>query len=136
MKPQIGIAVDGSAEGNPGIGEYQGKDLATGKVLFKSKRYSDMTNNVAEWLACVHAIAYCNQNHLDTPIYSDSSTARAWVRQGHCNTQHVTSNTELATAIAKANAYLQEHPGKKIETWDTRAWGQNIADFGKKGWLR
>ena len=136
MKPQIGISVDGACEGNPGIGEWQGKDLETGKIVFKSKKYENCTNNVAEFLACVHALAYCEQHHIDQVIYSDSVTARAWVRDGCCGTGYTTDNTELQNAIERANKFLSSHTERHIETWRTKDWGDCPADFGRKGWFR
>lgn len=133
-KPTSGIVVDGSCENNPGIGEWQGRDLETGNIIFKSKRYEDCTNNQAEFLACVHALAYCEQHNLDTVIYSDSQTARSWVTKGMCNSQHASSNPELNDAINRANKFLQTHPKRHIETWFSREWGISPADFGKKGW--
>lgn len=137
MKPSVGIAVDGSSIGNPGTGEWRGVDLATGKVLFKSKQYDDATNNQCEWLAVVHAIGYCQQHNLSVPIYTDSQTARAWVRDGRCGSSHMTSNQELKQVIERAITFLRSNPIPKIETWKTHEWGEIDADYGRKnGWYK
>lgn len=86
-----------------------------------------------EWLACVHAIGYCQKHDLSSPIYSDSQTARAWVRDRHCGSNHVSSNPELQALIGRAVSFLQKNTPPKIETWLTRECGEIIADFGYKG---
>ncbi len=132
-KPTVGIAVDGSSIGNPGIGEYRGIDLATGQILFQSRKYSDCSNNQAEFLAVVHAIGYCKQNNLSLPIWSDSQTARAWVRDRRCGSSHATSDRDLQDAISRADAFLARNGSVKIETWKTREFGEIAADYGRKG---
>ncbi|MEC3874175.1 ribonuclease H family protein [Chryseobacterium salviniae] len=37
-----------------------------GKVLFKSRPFEDGTNNIVEFLAIVHALAYCKQEKHKT----------------------------------------------------------------------
>ena len=132
-KPNVGIAVDGSCINNPGRGEYRGVDLATGQILFLSKAYEDSTNNHVEFLAVVHALMYCKQHRLSIPIYTDSQTARAWVRDRRCGSSHVTSNPDLKNMIDRAVTFLRSNPAPKIETWNTRDWGEIVADYGRKG---
>lgn len=45
MKPTQGIACDGSALGNPGLGRYRLVDIATGEVLYQSPQFEDASNN-------------------------------------------------------------------------------------------
>ena len=59
-KPTRGIAVDGSCLGNPGIMQYQGIDIETGERLFYN-RIPLGTNNIAEYLAIIHAFMYCKK---------------------------------------------------------------------------
>lgn len=130
------IAVDGACSGNPGPMEYQGIDLATGRQLFHFGPVTG-TNNIAEFLAIVHALALIEQQGLrrDT-IYSDSLNAISWVRQRKCKTKLVrNADTEkLHQLIARAERWLQTHITKvAIEKWDTKQWGEIPADFGRKG---
>ena len=75
------IAVDGASSGNPGMCEYRGVNADSHEVIFASQQFFG-TNNIAEFLAIVHAMALCLQQGVRTPIYSDSRTAMAWVRNG------------------------------------------------------
>ena len=77
------LAVDAACSGNPGNMEYRGVQAWDGKEIFKKGPYPDGTNNIGEFLALVHALAYFHQlgpKYAQTPIYSDSMTAMAWVR--------------------------------------------------------
>ena len=80
MKPTKGICVDAGTIGNPGLCFYRGLDLETGKLLFEAD-VGMATNNIAEFLACIHAIHYLKKNKLNLDIYTDSLTAIAWVRK-------------------------------------------------------
>ena len=136
MKPTEGIAVDGACSGNPGPAEYQGVDIATGKQLFHVKLKGDGTNNIAEYLAIVHAIHHCQENNIKVPIYSDSQTAMAWVRKAKCNTTLKSGNDIEITkkSIDRADTYLRSLnlSGLAILKWKTREWGETVADFGRK----
>jgi ribonuclease HI len=58
------ICVDASCLGNPGILEYQGVDTASGNVLFRQGPMADGTNNIGEFLAIVHGLAYLQKKRL------------------------------------------------------------------------
>ena len=75
------IAVDGACSGVPGPMEYRGVDVKSGIELFHVGPLDDGTNNVAEYLALIHALAYLYQKgDRTTPVYSDSKIARGWVK--------------------------------------------------------
>lgn len=127
-KPTKGICVDGGTEGNPGPCFYQGVDLETGEKLF----YQDLgmgTNNIAEFLAIVHAIHYCDKNGIEPNIWSDSKTAIAWVRNKKCNS---TFTGDVNIRLDKACAYLKNRDAIDINKWPTKKWGEIPADFGRK----
>ena len=69
------IATDAACSGNPGVMEYRGVYIKTGKTLFHYK-HSKGTNNIGEFLAIVHALALCKQKGWQVPIFSDSRNAR------------------------------------------------------------
>jgi len=69
------LCVDGAWNTATGIIEYQGVDTKSKWKIFKQGPFEDGTNNIAEFLGLVHALAYCKQNNLTLPIYSDSKTA-------------------------------------------------------------
>ncbi|MCD8281672.1 MAG: ribonuclease H [Prevotella sp.] len=128
-------AVDASCPGNPGRMEYRGVDLQTGEQLFHFGPVLG-TNNIGEFLAIVHALALMKQRGIiDKTLYTDSYNAIVWVRKRECKTKLIetpeTRNTFLL--IRRAEIWLQRHPiTVPIIKWETRAWGEIPADFGRK----
>ncbi len=129
------ISVDGAWNTSTGIVEYQGVYTKTGKVLFKAGPFEDGTNNIVEFLAIVHALAYCKQKNIKLPIYSDSRNAIGWVRNKVARTNHNKSNenAKLFELIDRAIKWLNENTYEnEILKWETKVWGENPADFGRK----
>lgn len=130
------IAVDGACSGNPGMMEYRGVKVATGEEIFHVGPLADGTNNVAEYLAIVHALALLfRQNDITTPIYTDSATAVAWVRNRGCHTQlqPTAANTKIFEMLARADVWIRTHStSNPILRWNTPLWGEIPADFGRK----
>ena len=130
------IAVDGACSRNPGPMEYRGVEVATGKEIFHFGPVPDGTNNVAEYLALVHALAFLfKKGDGTTPVYSDSRTARAWVRNRRNRTtlQRTPNNGKIIELLARADAWLQTHNfTNPILCWDTARWGEIPADFDRK----
>ena len=88
-----------------------------------------------EYLAIVHALAFLEKQKAYIPIYSDSVSAIAWVRKGKANTTITAndSNAEVIDLVERANLWLQTHSFRvNIIKWDTKAWGEIPADFGRK----
>ena len=79
------IAVDAASSGNPGKMEYRGVDTKTKKQLFIQGPFEEGTNNIGEFLAIVHGLAFLKQHNSDRIIYTDSKTAMSWVRKKACN---------------------------------------------------
>ncbi len=129
------ICVDASTVENPGPTEYRGVDTKTGQVLFQH-RYEEATNNIGEFLAIVHALAlYKKQGKELKIIYSDSANAIAWVKQKKCKTKYEKAehNRKLFSDIDRAVAWLENNSyDTKILKWNTGAWGQIPADYGRK----
>lgn len=131
------IAVDGACAKNPGPMEYRGVDVQTGAELFHFGPADDGTNNVAEYLALVHALAlFDRQGNTHTAIYSDSRTALSWLRnRGHKSKLAPTPrNSRLFELLRRADAWVQSHPHypNRVLKWDTERWGEIPADFGRK----
>jgi len=129
------ISVDGAWNTATGMVEYQGVHTGTGKQLFKVGPFEDGTNNIVEFLGIVHGLAYCKQNELTLPIYSDSRNAIGWVRDKQARTNHPPGekNKKLFELIDRAVKWLNENEyPNQILKWETRAWGENPADFGRK----
>ena len=129
------ICVDASTIENPGVTEYRGVDTKTKQVLFQHK-YDEATNNIGEFLAIVHALAlYKKQGKEIKIIYSDSANAISWVQQKKCKTkyQKTENNTKLFDDIQRAVAWLENNSyDTKIFKWNTGAWGEIPADYGRK----
>lgn len=129
------ISVDAASSGNPGIMEYRGVDTQTHKQLFHQGPFQQGTNNVGEFLALVHGLALLKKHNSDRIIYSDSKIAIGWVKKKKCNTklQKSAKNKNLFDLIARAETWLCTNTYQtKIVKWETKAWGEIPADFGRK----
>ncbi len=129
------IAVDAACAGNPGKMEYRGMFVETRQEIFKSKVYPNGTNNIGEFLAIVHALAWLEQKKLQYPVYSDSKIAIQWVKAGKCRTKLVQStvNQELFELIQRAENWLRNHRiTVSVRKWDTENWGEIVADYQRK----
>jgi len=115
--------------------EYQGVDTKSGKVLFRQGPFPEGTNNIGEFLAIVHGLAYLKKRNSNRLIYSDSRTAMSWVRKRKCNTklQENEGNHSLFELIQRAETWLKSNSyNTPIVKWETKAWGEIPADFGRK----
>ena len=115
--------------------EYQGVYTRTGKRLFHFGPFEGATNNIGEFLAIVHALGYLKKQNSIVPVYSDSHTAMTWVKRKHANTKlaETPENKTLFHFIERAEKWLSEnrYPNRLLK-WETKAWGENPADFGRK----
>lgn len=129
------ISVDAASSGNPGIMEYQGVDTKTKKKFFKQGPFEQGTNNIGEFLAIVHGLAFLKDRNSDRIIYTDSRTAISWVRKKKCNTNLLENpkNKALFDLIRRAEKWLETNSyNTPIVKWETKAWGEIPADFGRK----
>src|SRR5690348_8915559 len=132
---QDSIAVDGAWNTATRDMEYQGVYVKTRKSLFHAGPFRNGTNNLAEFLAIVHALIYCQEHHLNLPIYSDSKTARGWVKRKTINTtcKRCRSNEPIFELVDGSLLWLKENEYEnKILKWETKLWYENPADFGRK----
>jgi ribonuclease HI len=129
------IAVDAASSGNPGIMEYRGVDTKTKKQLFQQGPFEEGTNNIGEFLAIVHGLAFLKQHNSDRIIYTDSKTAMSWVRKKICNSklERNAKNKDLFDLVDRAVTWLKTNNySTTIVKWETKAWGEIPADFGRK----
>ncbi len=129
------LAVDAACSGNPGKMEYRGVDTKSGIELFHVGPMEQGTNNIGEFLALVHGLAYLAQRDSNIPIYSDSRNAILWVKQKRCKTklEHTHVNAPIFDLIARAERWLLTHSySNPIIKWETEQWGEIPADFGRK----
>ena len=129
------ISVDGAWNTATGDAEYQGVCTKTKNILFKQGPYEDGTNNIAEFLAVVHGLVHCKSNKSNIPIYSDSKTAIVWVRNKKVRTSLIRTNrnNQLFLQLERATRWLNNNSYENpILKWETKSWGENPADFGRK----
>jgi ribonuclease HI len=129
------LSVDAACAGNPGKMEYRGVDSKSKKQLFIQGPFEKGTNNIGEFLALVHGLGFLKQKQLNYPIYSDSKIAINWVKAKQCRTNlHISSeNKQLFDYVKRAEKWLNENTyTTPILKWETKAWGEIPADFGRK----
>ena len=129
------LAVDAACSGNPGDMEYRGVFVETGQQLFIQGPFKQGTNNVGEFLALVHGLAYLKQQNIDLPLYSDSRNAILWVKNKKCKTklEQTAVNRPIFDLIERAERWLHTNTyTTRILKWETEHWGEIPADFGRK----
>ena len=129
------VSVDAASSGNPGKMEYQGVDTQTKKLIFHQGPFEEGTNNIGEFLAIVHALALLKKHKSDKIIYTDSKTAISWVKKKTCNTklERNAKNQKLFELVERAVNWLKTNTyTTPIVKWETKAWGEIPADFGRK----
>lgn len=130
------IAVDAACNKNPGGDvEYQGVLVGTGERLFHVGPYPGGSNNIGEYIGIVHALGYLAQKgDITTPIYTDSRTALAWIRNRHSRTSvQIPPTSPLAHILQRADYWIATHSWQNpIYKWETEKWGEIPADFGRK----
>lgn len=129
------LAVDAACSGNPGVIEFRGVIADTGTEVFHRGPFNGGTNNIGEFLAIVLGLAYLKQNNLPWALYTDSRTALAWIKKGHADTKMEwnAQNQDLFFMLRKAEMWLHDNTWTTpVYKWDTKAWGEIPADFGRK----
>lgn len=129
------IAVDAASSGNPGKVEYRGVDTKSKKQLFIQGPFEEGTNNIGEFLAIVHGLALLKKKNSDRIIYTDSKTALSWVKKKSCNTklERTKKNEAIFELVDRAIDWLKNNSyTTTIVKWETKAWGEIPADFGRK----
>jgi ribonuclease HI len=115
--------------------EYRGVDTKTKKQLFLQGPFEEGTNNIGEFLAIVHGLAFLKQHNSNRIIYTDSKTAMSWVCKKICNSKlkRNKKNEELFKLVDRAVNWLNNNSyTTTIVKWETKAWGEIPADFGRK----
>ena len=116
--------------------EYRGVHIRTGKEIFRVGPLPDGTNNIGEFLALVHGLAWLKQqNRPNIPIYSDSRNAQLWIKAKSCRTKLERSgrNDQVFDLIDRAEKWLAVNKvTNPVLKWKTEEWGEIPADFGRK----
>ncbi|HIP36379.1 MAG TPA: ribonuclease H [Crocinitomix sp.] len=132
---ELSLCVDAACN-HKGDFEYRGVWTFSRDEVFKVGPYKKGSNNIGEFLALVHALAFLN-GHKDEqmktmPIYSDSKIAMGWVKAKVCRTKQKPS-AKVLNLIDRAEHWLNTNTYKNpILKWETKVWGEIPADFGRK----
>lgn len=129
------VSVDAACSGNPGKVEYQCVETSTKKRIFHYGPLLESTNNVGEFLGLVHTLAHMAKTGDTRPIYTDSKIAMSWVKRKVYKTKLTPSesNAKSFQLMDKAVTWLKTNEIKnEILKWETKAWGEIPADFGRK----
>ncbi|MEL6388556.1 MAG: ribonuclease H family protein [Bacteroidota bacterium] len=130
------LSVDAACSGSPGVMEYRGVWTQDRTEVFHRGPYEWGTNNVGEFMALIHGIAWLQKQGMhNIPIYSDSRTALAWLRNRKTKTtlERRSSNKELFELFDRAEEWMNKSSWtNKILKWETKKWGEIPADFGRK----
>jgi ribonuclease HI len=129
------ISVDVGTNGNPGPVEYKGVDTQTGEVIFAKGPIKKGTNNLGEFLAIVHGLAYLQKMNSNKTVYSDSVNAIKWVKQKAVSSTLARdeSTKEIWDLVDRAVLWLKTNKyANKVAKWQTKQWGEIKADYGRK----
>lgn len=90
---------------------YKGFNESTNKWIFKVKYKGYCTQNVADFMAIVHALHYCKINNIDLPIYNDNLVAIKWVKDKKVNSLLIKTkeNHELFQSFENALVILKQN---------------------------
>jgi len=129
------LSVDAAWNTQTGVVEFRCVGTGSRKQIFSSNWFKDGTINMGEFIVIVLALSYCKKHGLTLPIYSDSTVAIKWVMLKNGMTKHprTLQNKELFRMFDRANSWLKENESHNaVLKWETKAWGENPADFGRK----
>lgn len=129
------VSVDAACSGSPGIVEYQCVDTKTKEKIFHYGPLYESTNNIGEFLGLVHTLAHMKKTNDKRPIYTDSKIAMGWVRDKthRTNLEKCEQNEKSFELLERALKWLETNDiENKILKWETQAWGEIPADFGRK----
>lgn len=120
-----------------GRGKYRGIDMMTGKKIFE-KEFTGGTNHVFEFLAVVHALALPLTKEGKRPVYTTSTTAKAWVRDKGVKTSAYDRRSDgkdkvLYNALFRAVDWLYKNPDHgQVLMWEKSHWGESPAKYQVK----
>lgn len=133
---QNSLCVDAAWNSETKEMEYRGVWHHDGSLAFQQGPFQNATNNIGEFLAIVHGLAMMAKRQIDWPIYSDSQTAIAWVRNRVTNSKSMRkgeTSDRINELVTRAERWLSENQFRnQILKWETTTWGEVPADYGRK----
>lgn len=129
---ELSLCVDAACNAKSGKFEYQGVWTHNDDQAFHFGPMMHGTNNIGEFLGLVHALAFLQKLKLpDYPIYTDSKIAMTWVRNKRAKS--TSQDKEVQKLVIRAEKWLHDNSyTNPILKWETKAWGEIPADFGRK----
>jgi ribonuclease HI len=129
------LSVDAAWNSVTKVMEYRGVHTGTYKPWFHRGPFEGASNNIGEFLALVHGLAFLKEYNFNIPIYSDSITAIAWVRNKKTKSVILPTdkNIEVFNLVERAEQWLLRNSyTTPVFKWNTVDWGEIPADFGRK----
>lgn len=130
------LSVDAACSGSPGIMEYRGVWTRSAEQVFHQGPFPLGTNNVGEFLALIHGLAYLQKiGENNMPIYTDSRTAMSWLRNKKVKTTLINNEKtrQLHELVRRGLNWLENNTyNNPVIKWETEVWGEIPADFGRK----
>lgn len=130
------LSVDAACSGSPGVMEYRGVWTRSQEEVFRKGPFEWGTNNVGEFLALIHGLAYLKKRGMpNMPVYSDSRTAMSWLRNKKVKTtlERRETNKSLFELLKRGENWMMTNIwANEVLKWQTSKWGEIPADFGRK----
>ena len=130
------LCVDAAWNAQTKVMEYQGVWNHNRETAFHQGPFDSATNNIGEFLALVHGLAILVKQEIDFPIYSDSLSAISWVRKKRVKSKSIKlgeTSSEINDLVDRALSWVKNNSWENdILKWETEAWGEIPADFGRK----
>lgn len=129
------LSVDAAWNSVSKVMEYQGVHTGSKMLIFRQGPFEGASNNIGEFLAIVHGLSLLKKQNSTLPIYSDSITAIAWVRNKKTKSIILPTdkNIEVFEMVRRAEIWLLNNTfSNPIIKWNTKLWGEIPADFGRK----
>lgn len=130
------VAVCGSCDHATGMMQYRGVDVLSGTELFSFGPVAG-SENVAEFLAIVHALALLQKQRKDrVAIYCSNGIAQMWVRQKKSNAHvpPVPAYAKMGQLLVRADHWLEVNTFHNfVIKWKTDEWGPNPASVCHDG---
>lgn len=114
--------------------EYKAFNEETQKWIFQKKYTGYCTQNISDFISIVHALHYCNENSLDSPIYNNNKIAINWANNKKTNTQLFKNNEnkEIFQLYENALVWLKQNEcSNQILFWNKKEMGNIEKPFYK-----
>jgi len=129
------LCVDGSWHPVRKHFEYQCVWYPSLEPAFRSDCYPNGSINLAEFLAVVQGLRIVAESGRQAIVYTDSLNAMAWVKNQEIRSNALNSSAadpEVLHLVADALYWLKRNDHAPVVKWQTKVWGENPADFGRK----